>query len=63
MAECSKGSIRQYLRPALSYLMVSSIFEWPLKTGFTVYAYVKRLNKLCCMMKIETEKTVVMYMY
>ena len=33
----------QYFRPSLSYNlplrpMFKSIFEWPLKTGFTVYA-------------------------
>ena len=40
IAECSKGSILQYFRPALSYhlslkIFVLSIFEWLLKTGFT----------------------------
>ena len=34
IAECSK--ILQYLRPSLSYHLSLSIFEWPLKTGFTV---------------------------
>ena len=42
IAECSKGSILQYFRPSLSFhfvikLFVLSIFEWPLKTGFTVH--------------------------
>ena len=37
IAECSKGSILQYFQPSLSYhLFVFSIFERPLKTGFTV---------------------------
>ena len=41
IAECSKWSIRQYFQPSLSYhLSIGSffwsIFEWPLKTGFTV---------------------------
>ena len=40
IAECSKG-ILQYFRPSISYhlsikIFVLSIFEWPLKTGFTV---------------------------
>ena len=46
IAECSKGSILQYSRPSLSYhmslrsLFFLSIFEWTLKTGFTVlYIY------------------------
>ena len=41
IAECSKGSILQYMWPALSYHMALRpflyIFEWPLKTGFTVF--------------------------
>ena len=43
IAECSKGSILQYFRPSLSYvpfvikIFVLSIFEWPLKTSFTVF--------------------------
>ena len=41
IVECSKGSILQYFRPSLSYhlslrSMFLSIFESPLKTGFTV---------------------------
>ena len=40
IAECSKGSILQYFRPSFSQsiikIFVLSIFEWPLKTGFTV---------------------------
>ena len=41
IAECSKGSILQYFRPSLSYHSslrsgFLSIFEWPLKTCFTV---------------------------
>ena len=41
IADCSKGSILQYFRPSLCYhllikIFVLSIFEWPLKTGFTV---------------------------
>ena len=41
MAECSKGSILQYFRPSLSYhfsikTLVLSIFNWSLKTCFTV---------------------------
>ena len=39
IAECSKGSL-PYFRSSLSYhlllRLVLSIFEWPLKTGFTV---------------------------
>ena len=42
IAECSKGSILQYFRPALSFHtalrpLFYLFFEWPLKTGFTVY--------------------------
>ena len=42
IAECSHWSILQYLRPSLSYHLplrplFLSIFEWPLKTGFTVF--------------------------
>ena len=42
VAECSKGSILQYFRPFVKLpfvikTFVLSIFEWPLKTGFTVY--------------------------
>ena len=41
IAECSKESILQYFRPSLSYHLsvrsFLSIFEWPLKTGFTVF--------------------------
>ena len=46
IAECSNWSILQYFSPTLSYhlnvikFLVLFIFEWPLKTGFTVY--------LCC---------------
>ena len=40
IAECSKGSILQYFQPSLSFHLslrsFLSIFEWPLKTGFTV---------------------------
>ena len=43
IAECSKGSILQYFRPPLScHLLLRpflSIFEWPLKTGFTVHIW------------------------
>ena len=39
-----RGSILQYFWPALSYHMASrpflSIFEWPLKTGFTVLLFI-----------------------
>ena len=43
IAECPKRSILLYFRPALSYhlslrLLFFPIFEWPLKTGFTVGA-------------------------
>ena len=42
IAECSKGSILQYFRPSLGYhvikIFVLSIFDWPLKAGFTVSA-------------------------
>ena len=42
IAECSKGSILQHFQPVLSEHLsfntfVLSIFEWPLKTGFTVF--------------------------
>ena len=41
IVECSKGSILQYFRPSLKLpfvikIIVLSIFEWPLKRGFTV---------------------------
>ena len=41
IAECSKGSILQNVRPSLSYhfvikIFVLSMFEWPFHTGFTV---------------------------
>ena len=37
IAECSPWSILQYFRPALSNNWYSKpIFEWQLKTGFTV---------------------------
>ena len=41
IAECSNESILQYFRPSLSYhlslrSLFLSIFEWQLKTGFTV---------------------------
>ena len=41
IAECSKGSILQYFWPSLELpfvitICVLYIFEWPLKTGFTV---------------------------
>ena len=48
IAECSKGSILQYLEhsailltfiklPFVIKVFVLSIFEWQLKTGFTIY--------------------------
>ena len=48
-------SILPYLRPSLSYHMslkslFLSTFEWPLKTGFTVYLY--QCEKLIFVMKI-----------
>ena len=56
IAECSKGSILQYFCAILSTYIeltflfktfVLSIFEWPLKTGFTVlnlnYEHVTRV--------------------
>ena len=54
IAECSKGSILQYFRPSLSYQsvfksFVLSIFEGPLKTGFTVSLSCNgSQNKLYC---------------
>ena len=39
IAECSKGSILQYFQPSLSYSLSLSIYEWPLKTGFTVFMF------------------------
>ena len=52
IAECSKGSILQYFRPSLSYHLslgaFLSIFEWPLKTGFTVYPNpCYKVNEMC----------------
>ena len=57
IADCSKGSILHYFRPSLSYhLSLISLFvhfEWPLKTGFTVYQNMKispidlRVHKNC----------------
>ena len=40
IAECSpsKGSILQYFRPSAIKTFALSIFEWPLKTSFTVYS-------------------------
>ena len=60
-AECSKGSILQYFRPTLSLhvskIFVVSIFEWPLKTGFTVIIIkgVHNFRKftLCCIIDPE----------
>ena len=47
IAECYKGSILQYFLPSLTYnvpfvikIFVLSIFEWLLKTGFTVTKWV-----------------------
>ena len=46
IAECSKGSILQYFRPSLCLVtltiktFVLSIFERPLKTGFTLPVFV-----------------------
>ena len=44
IAECSKGSILQYVRPSFSYNLsltfVLSIFEWPFYTGFTAFKQV-----------------------
>ena len=43
IAECSKGSILQLILstfiklPYVIKIFVLSVFEWPLKTGFTVY--------------------------
>ena len=44
IAECSKGSILQYFRPSLSYhlslrFLFSLFFEWPLKTGFSLWSF------------------------
>ena len=36
IAECSKGSITFIKLPFVIKIFVLSIFEWPLKTGFTV---------------------------
>ena len=47
-------SILQYFRPSLSYnfvfkTFVLSIFQWPLKTGFTVYYFsLKQVNNGKC---------------
>ena len=50
IAECSKGSILQYFWPAICdnwywKTIFGVIFEWPLKTGFTV---VNGLLTPCC---------------
>ena len=50
IAECSPWSILQYFWPALSdnqswKLFFCLLFEWPLKTGFTVNVYL--LNEMC----------------
>ena len=37
IAECSKGSILQYLRPSFNYHLSLPIFKWPFKTGFTEF--------------------------
>ena len=39
IAECSKGSILQYIQPSLRYhkIFVLSIFAWQFNTGFNVY--------------------------
>ena len=44
IAECSNESILQYFRPLLSFHLtlrsfVLSVFEWQLKTGFTVFFF------------------------
>ena len=45
IAECSKGSILQYVSPSLSYMYqlssrsFLSAFEWPLKKGFTAVPF------------------------
>ena len=48
IAECPNGSIMQYFRPSLSYHLTLrsflSIFEWPLKAGFTVHCLAHPLN-------------------
>ena len=36
VAECAKGSILQYFGPSVIEVFVLSIFEWQLKTDFTV---------------------------
>ena len=47
-AECSKGSIPQYFRPSLSYHLslrsLFCLFQWPLKTGFTVILTSKTIH-------------------
>ena len=50
IAVCSRESILQYFQPASSYhLSLRSLFclffEWPLKTGFTVYIIVRKKCK------------------
>ena len=52
IAECSKESILQYLRPSFSYhlsllIFVLSIFEWLFYTGFTLYGSVNVVEGLC----------------
>ena len=50
VAECSHWSILQYFWPALSIDRSEKkqhffvFFEWPLKTGFTVYAILEDLG-------------------
>ena len=51
IAECSKGSILQYFPPSLSYRLslrslFLSIFEWLLKTGFTVFGHTAQVSRV-----------------
>ena len=52
IAECSKGSILQCIRPSLNYNLslrsFLSFFEWPLKTGFTVTKNLYMLRQVVC---------------
>ena len=44
IAECSPWSILQYFRSPFSYhLPIRFLFEWPLKTGYTVQYYVQEV--------------------
>ena len=50
IAECSRRSILQYFWPALSdnwywKPIFGVLFEWPLKTGFTVFVFIEEAKE------------------